>query len=48
MFEKVADYIHVERGVIPAEVCERLLTMIKAERWQPSGEMRQMPRFWCP
>lgn len=36
MFEKVADYIHVERGVIPAEVCERLLAMIKAERWQPN------------
>ena len=36
MFDKVADYIHVERGVIPSEVCTPLLAMIKAGRWQPN------------
>ena len=36
MFEKVADYIHVERGVIPRDVCERLLTMITSREWQPN------------
>ena len=36
MFHKIADYIHVERGVIPAEVCDRLLTQIKESAWQPN------------
>ena len=36
MFEKVADYIDVERGVIPKDVCETILTMIQAQQWQPN------------
>lgn len=36
MFDKVSDYIHVEQGIIPSEVCAPLLAKIKAERWQPN------------
>jgi len=34
MFDKLASYIHVERGVIPKDVCERVLTMINTHQWQ--------------
>jgi len=34
MFELVADYIHVERGVITRDVCEGVLSVIKAAEWQ--------------
>lgn len=34
MFDRLADYIHVERGIIPGDVCERLLAMIGAREWQ--------------
>jgi hypothetical protein len=34
MFDRLADYIHVERGAIPAEVCERLLAIIRTSEWQ--------------
>ncbi|HEX8191444.1 MAG TPA: 2OG-Fe(II) oxygenase [Allosphingosinicella sp.] len=36
MFEKVADYIDVERGVIPREVCARVLQAIGSQPWQPN------------
>ena len=34
MFDKVADYIHVSRGVIPGDICAQILAMIKVERGQ--------------
>jgi hypothetical protein len=37
MPEMVADYIDVERGVIPKDVCDKVLTMIRAEQWQPNS-----------
>jgi predicted 2-oxoglutarate/Fe(II)-dependent dioxygenase YbiX len=36
MFDKVSDYIHVQRGVIGADVCARLMEMIGNARWQPN------------
>lgn len=36
MFDKVADYIHVERGIIPEDVCKRVLGMIEGQEWQPN------------
>ena len=36
MFERVADYIHVERGVIPAEVCTDVLAITGVQQWQPN------------
>ena len=36
MPELVADYIDVERGIIPAEVCDRVLAEIKASEWHPN------------
>lgn len=36
MLEKLSDYIHVERGVIPRPICERLMTLVSAHQWQPN------------
>ncbi len=37
MFDGLATYIHVERAVIPRDVCESLLTMIRRHEWQKNG-----------
>ena len=36
MLERVADYIQVERGVIPQEICTQVLATIGAGQWQPN------------
>jgi hypothetical protein len=36
MYDKVADYIHVERGIIPRDVCERILANITSQKWEPN------------
>lgn len=34
MFTKVVDYVHVERGIIPRDVCERTLSTIAQADWR--------------
>src|SRR4051812_35529310 len=35
--EKVADYINVERGIIPREVCGTVLAAIKGQEWKANA-----------
>ncbi len=35
-FERVADYIHVERAIIPQATCEKVLASISTQQWAPN------------
>jgi len=35
MFDKLTDFIHVEKGIIPRPVCERVVGEIAGRPWQP-------------
>lgn len=35
MFEQVKDYIHVCNGIIPGDLCARVVAEISAREWQP-------------
>lgn len=37
MLPNVADYIHVERGIIPRDVCEKLRATIEQREWRPNA-----------
>lgn len=36
MFDRVADYIHIERGIIPPEACGKALEFAGSNAWQPN------------
>ena len=36
-YDRVEDYIHIEKGIIPKNVCDYIISVIEIQKWSPHG-----------